>query len=197
MAVATYGDYLTFIGQTSLDNEVQVKQALESAENSANEKCNRIFAKYDGTDAASKLLTTIEETFSGRGTRKYFPEQAPIVSVTKVEYWDTDVWTEFDTDSYTPVFTLDRVTFREGYLFPEGDDNLRLTYVYGYTEVPAALIRAICLIAQTGASVSTRDPHLKSQSDGEQSYTYFGSDKVTIPIEAEDLLLPFMRYPSG
>jgi len=193
MAVVTYGDYLQFVGETELENEQQVTQSLASAESYANEYCRRIFAKYDSGDAAA---TTVTEQFSGKGTLKYFPAQAPIVSVTSVSYWDSEDWTEFDTAVYTPVATAERVTFREKYVFPVGDDNLQLIYVYGYTTVPASLVRAICLIAQSNSTVSTRDPDIKSESDGEQSYTYFDNSKVTIPQEANDLLDPFVRYPS-
>lgn len=198
MAVVTYGDYLQFVGETELDNEQQIKQALASAENYANKYCNRIFAKYDAADAAA---TTLTEQFSGKGTLKYFPAQAPIVSVTSVSYWDSSVspsgdWTEFDTDVYTPVATTERVTFREKYVFPVGDDNLQLIYVYGYTTVPESLIRAICLIAQSFASTEIRTSNIKSESDGEQSYTYFDSPKTGAPKEANDMLEPFVRYPS-
>ncbi len=194
MAVVTYGDYLQFIGETILTNEPQVKQALVAAEDYANKYCNRTFAKYDSEDAAA---TTLEETFSGKGGRKYYPLQAPIVSVTKVEYWNTDDWTQFDTGTHTPIATTDRVTFQEKYVFSEGDDNLRLTYVYGYTTVPAALVRAICLIAQAYSGTELRDSNIKSQSDGEQSVSYFDSPKTSVPIEAEALLDVFVRYASG
>lgn len=194
MAVVTYGDYLTFIGETELDNPAQIKQSLESAEDYANKYCNRTFARYDATDAAA---TTLEEQFSGGGTRKYFPKQAPIVSVTLVEYWDSDDWTQFDTGSYTPNATSDRVTFREGQMFPEGDDNLRLTYVYGYTTVPASLIRAICLIAQANANTAVVDSNIKRQEDGEQKFEYFENASTTVPQEADDLLDHYIRRASA
>lgn len=196
MAVVTYGDYLTFIGQTELDNASQVKQSLESAEDYANKYCNRTFARYDSDDEAA---TKLEEPFSGGGTRKYFPKQAPIVSVTLIEYWDAgaDDWTQFDTGSYTPNATADRVTFREGQKFTEGNDNLRLTYVYGYTTVPASLIRAICLIAQANANTAVVASNLKKQFDGEQTFEYFENPSTTVPAEANELLDLYVRNASA
>lgn len=195
MAVVTIGDYLQFIGETEVANEPKVTQALAAAEDFANEFCRRTFAKYD--DSAPED-TTLVEVFSGNGRRKYFPKQAPIQSVTSIEYWDAgaEAYTAFDSTTHTIVATADRVTFREGYVFPKGSDNLRITYVHGFDTVPARLIRAICLIAQAYAATSTRDAQLKKQVDGEQSFEYFEGTKKAIPGEAESLLQQFVRYSS-
>lgn len=197
MAVVTYGDYLQFIGETKLDNEVQVKAALAAAEDYANRFCNRTFAVYDSDDEAA---TTVTEAWSGEGTRKYFTKEAPIQSDTTtpvINYWDasTEGWVEFG-DTYTVNATDDRVTFREGQVFQKGDDNLQIVYVYGFTAVPKTLVRAICLIAQSYQGTEQRDSNVKKETDGEQSWEYFASAKTGEPDDALTLLQPFVRYPN-
>jgi hypothetical protein len=193
MAIVNLNDYLQFTNQSELSNEEQVKMALAAAEDYANTYCNRTFGLFvDGGEGTDEI--EVVEVFSGAGTRKYFTKEAPIVSVDKVEFWNGTDWEEFDSTGYTPMNTADRITFQEGHVFPTGNDNLRVTYIYGFTTVPADLKRAICLIAQSYASFAVRDSNIKKESDGEVSFEYFESSKSNVPDEALKLLAPYRRF---
>lgn len=188
--IVTLADYLTHIGETSVSNEAQVKQALLEAQDYAENYCNRLFVLHD---SESESPTSHEHTFDGNGRRQLYPPQAPIQSVTTVELWNGDDWEEVDAVTYTPQTNGNKITFREGHVWAEGTENWRVTYVYGFTTVPASLKRAILLIAQAFAGTSVRDSNIKSQSDGEQSFTYFDEAKTSVPAEATDILDTYVR----
>lgn len=191
MIIST-ADYMTFAGLTApLTNEKQVLEAIRAAIQYAETLCSCTFAIHSDVNPTTHIWT-----FGGKGTAKLYTPNAPIQSVTYVEYWNGTDWEEIDSVTYTPVIddNGDYIYFRENYTWDRGTANWRVTYIYGFTSLPADLKRAILQIAQSYTTTITRDPSIKSQSDGEQTITYREVGETTIPTEAERTLQQYRRF---
>ena len=191
MIIST-ADYMTFAGLTQpLENEKQVLEAIRAAIQYAETFCSRTFAMHSDTSPNTHVWT-----FSGKGTTKLYTPNAPIQSVTYVEYWNGTAWEEIDSVTYTPTIddNGDYIYFRESYVWDRGVANWKVTYIYGFTSLPADLKRAILQIAQSYTTTITRDPSIKSQSDGEQTITYRDVGEIKPPADAERVLQHYRRF---
>ena len=190
--LVSFDDYLRYIGEPSVTNEAQTKSALRDAQAFADQYTDRSLRAYDGDDAAA---TTHTWTFSGPGRKQIYVPNPPIVSVTSISYWDssTEDFTAVDSTTHTTVFQDSRINFREGYEFYEGVDNWKIIYVYGWTTVPRDLKLAIMQITQSFARAEIRDSNIKSEADGEQSFTYFEGQSTTVPKDATATLDRYKR----
>ena len=87
---------------------------------------------------------TYVEYFDGNGSKSILPKQFPITSITKVEVYEgldsnnTEVWeTWAKGDEYQRLLIEDSVEITlDGAIFPKGTQNVRITYVAGYSTIP-------------------------------------------------------------
>ena len=189
--IVTIEDYMTFTGVTELTNETQVTEAIRTAIQYAETLCSRTLAVHSATTPHTQVWQ-----FSGKGAEKLYTPNAPIKSITSIKYWNGTAYELIDSASYTSVIddNSDYIYFREGYVWDKGVANWQVTYVYGFTTLPADLKRAILQIAQSYSTSITRDPSIKSQSDGEQTITYREVTEPTVPNEAMSILQHYRRF---
>ncbi|MDD1749232.1 MAG: hypothetical protein LUO89_05085 [Methanothrix sp.] len=179
------------MNQTTLTNEAQVVEALRQAIAYAENFCNRKFVVHQPSAPAEHCWN-----FSGQGGMKLFTPQGPIQTVDAIEYWNGTEFEAVDSDTYTDYIggpDRDYIAFREQYRWVKGQDNWRVTYTYGYDSLPADLKRALLMIAQAFTKISTRSPDIKSQSDGEQTFTYSDAQVSNIAPDAEAILMRYRR----
>jgi len=184
-------DYLTFTGQTAVANSIQVTESLRQAQAFAEARCDRPF-----TLANAASPNTHVYTFSGRGQLFLRTPKAPIIAVTLIEYWDGTQWLTADATQYESYVGGDGeyIGFTLGATWFKGNDNWRVTYTWGFATLPADLKRAMLMIAHSFSRVSSRAPDIKSQSDGEQSFTYRENATSDIPEDALGILDQYRRY---
>lgn len=186
MALISHEEYYDFAGLISpIDSVDRIDEAIEDAESYITNYLDRTFIV--DPSPVEKI-----EIFSGKDQIFYWVKQTPLSSVTKVEYWDGIQWIDVVvTDGYTIAqdLTKGKVWFEERYTFFKGQDNWRITYEYGYDELPADLRRAICML--TKYFIQRADfQGLKSQSDGEQNFSYDNE----IPKLIIEILNRYKRY---
>lgn len=101
---------------------------------------------YIGRDLETATYT---EYYDGNGTNELILNQYPVTSVTKIEFYDgvvneTEVWTEqvlhdqFNRKYIRKTHTL----ILDGLTFPCDSQNIRITYVAGYTTMPPDIQKA-------------------------------------------------------
>lgn len=141
---------------------------------------------------------TAIEKFRGNGKSEYYPQEAPIRSVTSVEVWNGSSWDDVEsTTSLEPTHDGNGIYFREGGNFTSAliPDYWRITYEYGYDYVPQPVKRACMMIAFHYADRSQMR-RIASQSDNNMSFSYF-RDSQDIPQEAVELLRPYKRFATA
>jgi len=182
--LVSLAEYYLFAGISAPSNATQIEQAIKDATSALAQTTGRFFSVGRYTQAV--------EEFRGDGGLRYFPRQAPVVSVDAVEYWDGSDWESVDSN-YTPYTDGNYIAFREGLRFSRSKINLwRVTYTFGYARLPEDLKRALCLLAKFNSSAPAQQ-QLASQSDGEQSFSYFkGSSEP--PKEVDDVFARYGRF---
>ena len=189
MSLITHADYYDFIGALSpfdADEEDRIDTAITDAEKFIMERISRTILV-----CGLSPVQTIEK-FSGKGQTIYWTKQAPIAAFSKAEFWDGTQWVDVVTDyGYTLAHDDDtgQLWFEEGYVFDKGRNNWRVTYTHGYTDLPADLRRALCILVKHFLIQSERQG-IKQQSDGEQNFSYDNE----IPSLALDIINRYIRY---
>jgi hypothetical protein len=182
----TADEYYAFANLTSPGNAVQIQNAINAASDYIRRHTGRQFVLTSDD-------VTIVEIFSGIGDEIYYPKHAPILNVTSVHYWNVDTWTAVDS-TYTPATDGEYVNFVEGYEFYRGARNWKVTYTIGYDSFPQDLKFAVCAITQLLLGGTRDNPHISSQSDAEQSFTYFNTSNLKLPGHIEDIIARYVRY---
>jgi hypothetical protein len=165
----TIAEYAEFANKTlPLKNEAQVEALIEMATEIIEKEIDRDLY------ACSPSPIDIVEVFDGNGNFRIWTKNAPIDSVETIEYWTGTEWQ--DVSELNMTFTWDETTgkvwFTERYTFHKGIDNWRITYNYGFTDdIPADLKYACFLLTKHFEDIQSRQG-IRSQSDGEQSFTY-------------------------
>ena len=144
--------------------------------------------------ACSPSPVDVVEIFDGNGKFRIWTKQAPVDIVDTIEYWTGTEWQ--DVSELGMTFTFDPITgkvwFVERYIFHKGVDNWRITYSYCFTDgIPADLKYACFLLTNHFDTLQSRHG-IKSQSDGEQSFTY--ELNQTAPKAYTDILSNYKRY---
>jgi hypothetical protein len=154
------------------DNEDQINAAIAQASAYIENVTGRTFAVAD--PSPSPTDTDVVEVVNGTGCARLYTRNAPITSVTKLEYWDGDSWEEYDLVSYP--YTLKTgshvVYFTQGHRFCKGYQNIRVTYSYGYTTALPADLKYACYLVAHSFVLESERTGIASQSDGEQSFSY-------------------------
>ncbi len=114
---------------------VAIEAVLADVDIAIDNYCNRQFF----------TLTGRTEMFDGEEQNFLFPEQTPIISLTKVEnrQSQTASWTEL---TLTDFYAYPEYIYYEA-RFAYGHQNYRLTFNAGYATVPTPIRRAAILIA--------------------------------------------------
>ena len=190
-AFATLAEYQTYVGKSSQSAEAQaqITAALLDARVWIEQQLHRRIV-----DIASGYLAV--EQFAGNDRTYYVPIEGPIDSITTVEEWNGEDWAEID-DTLTPLTDGNWIYFQEGNIFARASIpyNWRITYTFGYPSIPKDIKRASMMLAEQSTSVHHRS-RLQSQSDGEQSFSYWVSGSEQIVKDVMRILTPYIRYPS-
>ncbi len=167
ITIAEYHIYDNLPSPTANDDQISAHIVLTTAD--IEEKTGRVFEL-----AGSPSPIDTVEVLNGTGTFRIYTRNAPIISVSKVEYFDGIQWVEYDTDTYTYVFKANSnvVHFTDGTKFIQAYQNTRVTFQYGFaSSMPDDLKLACYIYTKQGVMISDQ-LGLKSQSDGEQSFAY-------------------------
>ena len=189
MALITHADYYEFADLTSpVTEESRIDDAIADAESFVETYLSRAIAVNNPSPIEAI------EIFSGRDQIFYWSKQVPISSVVKIEYWNGTNWIDVvAVDGHTICFDAisGKVWFEERCAFFKGRYNWRMTYNYGYAVLPSDFKRALCIL--TKHFIQQADfMGLKSQSDGEQNFSY----DTTIPSLAIQILNYYKRFTS-
>lgn len=194
----TIQEYYDWIGLTSpydSDDETQIEKMITWGSNWLLKKLGRNF-----TDSASPIESV--EIFSGNGKSRYFTLEAPISSVSTIEYWDGSVWTEIDLTQQLYTNNENYIYFQDGNTFFKPGllnlNNWRVTYYYGGTGIPTDIKMALCMFVSGQITVTERMGDVVLQQDGEQKFQY-GSRKSEITAEKtfSGIINEYKRYSSG
>ena len=150
------------------ENDAQIAVLIEAATAYIEAITGRTFLLV----ASSPVDTT--EILNGNNTHRLYSHNAPIISITSIEYWDGTQWLEYDSTTYPYTFKANSniVYFTNGHKFYKGYRNIKLTFEHGYISAfPNNLKYACFRIAQYFILEADRQG-LKIQSDGEQSFHY-------------------------
>jgi len=183
----TVNEYARFANKSiPLDNEEQIEALIDAATEIMEKEIDRDL--YE----CSPSPVDVVEIFNGRGTFRMWTKQAPIDSITSIEYWTGTEWMDVSDLNMTYEFDADtgKVWFTERYTFHEGVDNWRITYSYGFASIPEDLKYACYLMVRYLSERQSREG-IKSQSDGEQSFTY--ETDQTIPKSYTSILAKYKR----
>jgi hypothetical protein len=143
-----------------------------------------------------KSRTYTGEVYDGTGGAALTIREYPVTSVSAVAFLTgvaPNVWTAQSTTTYpvTIVAPASSVLMYRNNAWPRGLQNVQLTYVAGYTSVPAAIKIACRQIAF--AIWKQKDKQIAgvaSQSMAGQTTTYLNED---FPKQAKSLLQPYVR----
>ena len=182
MALITLSEYRTY---DDLPSPAESDDQITAMLTLASTRIEKITGRTFEVITASPLETV--ELLNGRKTPRIYTKHMPILSVSKLEYWDGDVWQEYDvvTSPYTfkPNSNVIYFTKLQLHHFFCGYQNIRVTYTYGYTALPDDL-KLACFMLTKWYLHETDHIGIGTQQDGEQSFTY----THTIPGEVMAIL---------
>lgn len=188
MALITINEYYTYDGMVSpydTAETAKITQAITVA--------SALIEKMCGGRDLDANASPVEEIaiVNGKGTARLYMPNAPVLGVTKIEYWDGDEWEEVNAtnDAYTFKPNSRIVYFTEGYKAWSGYQNWRVTYTYGWTSVPEDLQYACYVVAKLIRDESERQ-NVNTQTTGEQSFAY--SHKI--PAQALEIINRYKHH---
>lgn len=131
MSLVTLADYKSALKITSETEDAKITQyALEIEQR---------VKSYLGFDIEEAEYTY---KYDGEGLNRLFPKHIPVTAITKLEVYEgldvnnVEEWEEWTLgDEYERLLIEDNgyVIYMDGSVFPEGNNNIRLTYTAGYT----------------------------------------------------------------
>lgn len=132
MSLVQLSDYKTALGITGTGEDTKISQYSLEVETRVK--------NYIGRNI--ELTFEIEELYDGDGGNYLMPKQWPVYEISSVQIYDGqtggveswDTWV-LDTD-YDRLLNRGSYIYVEGAVFPEGTENIKLTYDAGYEIVP-------------------------------------------------------------
>lgn len=135
MALTTVANFKTFIGDSSSTNDTVYGNIIDSVSAFVENYCNRTF---DST-------TYTNEVYDGTGTIYLRLKNYPITTFTRLQErarWDnTDDWETISSQNY--YYDTNEGVITKTSNFSMGKQNYRVTYVAGYSTIPADLQLAV------------------------------------------------------
>lgn len=135
MSLVTLADYKTALGISGVTEDAKLTQYSLEIDDRV-----KSFLGYDIEQA-----TYTNEIYDGDGTQYLFPKNIPVTTLTKLEVYEgldsllAEDWEEWTVagKEYTRIVLQDGglIIFIDGNCFPDGEQNVRITYVAGYTSV--------------------------------------------------------------
>lgn len=185
MALITLSEFHTYDDAPSpTENDDQITAIIDLASDRIEKYVGRPFSVADPSPIE------VVETLNGRLCPRIYTKYLPILSVDKLEYFDGFTWTEYDivNTPYTFKEESNIAYFTQGHVFIPGYRNIRVTYTYGYDEVPDQVKLACFLLTKWYLHEAERTG-INSQQDGEQSFSY----SHTIPSDVMAILAQYKR----
>lgn len=155
------------------DESTYSDSAITSKESEIREWLTRVC----GVDFVSTTHT--DEYHSGDGTAYLVLDWPRVSSVTAASTRSGSTWTALTADELADLHAASDATgllYREGSYWPRGVRNLKLTYVAGYSAVPALVKRAALLIAVAELPTSNVPMQAESWDDGGVSVSFARGD---------------------
>lgn len=186
--ILTASEYYAMANLTSPANSAQIQAAINYASDKVRNELGRMIVTIN--DAIS-----VVEVENGADSWIYVPREAPVVSVTSIEYYDGSGWSAVDTGVHSLYTDGNIISTREKTLvFTRGFQNWCFTYVIGWPSIPEDLKYAVYLTSRTLIDRANKRSDLQSQSDTEQSFSYFSPRQLAVPEEAQDILNNYKRH---
>lgn len=151
------------------ENDDQIEKAIDAATSYIEKKTGRVFDVADNPSPNDAV-----EILNGNGTSRVYTRNAPVATVSKLEYWDGTAWQEYDSTTYPYSFKSGSniVYFTEGHRFYKGWQNIRVTFEYGYTTALPEDLKLACFLIAKHIVMEADRTGISSQSDGEQTFSY-------------------------
>lgn len=169
----------------SFDDSPSPIANLEQVTNAISAATSLIEKLTTRTFETSPSPAEIIEVLNGKDAPRIYTHQAPVLTVTKLEYFDGVSWVEFDSTTYPRAIKTDSniiYFITPGHKFPCGYQNIRVTFTYGIDALPGDLKFACFAVAKHMILEASRQG-LTQQADGEQTFNYThelppGIDKI-------------------
>lgn len=184
-ALVTAAEYDTFLGLTA-PNATQVQASIYDATAFITTELGRIFVTEDNA-------YSILESFTGKGKLNYYPKQGPVVTVGVIQFYNGIEWETIDSTIYEAETDGNKIFFRTRQTFHRGINNWRINYTFGYPSIPDDIKRACMMLVRYYVGQAEHDGNLQSQSDGEQTLTYFGK-QLDIPPLINEIISKYKRF---
>lgn len=147
----------------------------------------RTIERYVGNRRFDSTAYT-NEVYSGDGTRFLKVRNWPVTALTSLQFrtdgFNTPNWEDFETDFFNIETSDDQndgvILSNQG--FRKGIDNIRVSYVAGFTTIPEDVTQA-CIELVDYLFQKRKSSGIKSESMGDRTVTYF-DQKSSSPIEA-------------
>jgi uncharacterized phiE125 gp8 family phage protein len=136
------------MGSYDLVTLAQVKEHLEIVNADQDSYLSTLIERVTGLVEGStrrklKSRTYTDELYDGSGTAVLRLKEWPVTSITAISFLDSQTSTTWTSQSLTYAVidkeTERSIVFRDGTPFPRGFQNVKLTFVAGYSTVPAEL----------------------------------------------------------
>lgn len=143
------------------DNEVELIGKLITAISDRIEKITgRTFSE-----------TSYTEYYDGTGTNEIVLNQFPIISLTSINYVNTDDTSSTSIDTNSVHINYDKgILLYRGGIFSAGKRNLLITYTAGYADIPYDLELIAIELTVDAYNRSKKDNNIKSEKIGDYSY---------------------------
>jgi len=135
----------------------------------------RIRAQFTDICGVYFVPTTTSEYLDGDGSDTIYVSEFDVASVTACITYATDL-TVSETFDATDLLDLaiyphtGRIVRRQQGTFPVGQNNVYITYVHGYTTVPADIKRAALMVLLTELTYTSVGDRTTSFSDGNMTF---------------------------
>lgn len=158
------------------------------------------------TNSTFVQATATDEAYDGTGSRSILLRHRPVIEVTAVTVsgavWSSELWTVNNLGWLVAVDNFDisnprlyrRDDCEQQCGWPPGTQNIKVTYSYGYTSVPAAVATACAMLAAHWYRTDRRQD-AKSVSYGPISKTF--GETTGVPPTILTLLSRFIQTQVG
>lgn len=199
---ADIADLLTHPNIPATGSDTFLQACLDAAAALIDSHCNTRFVA---------LGVAATELYSGRCTRQFRLRHRPVLTISSISVDGAAIdsslyalsqdggggWIEtvdLSGDGYNP--RLWRGDSSEPYVWPQGTNNISVTYTYGYTTVPDAVSKACAMLAKQIYDTEIRNG-VTAESYGPVSKSYSAETGFQISTVVAALLASYVQYEVG